>query len=62
MATDRDTVTLEDLVYGEMIQTDAPGTRRLVKKGILTKAEVLQEGREVSLAQHATRGGPGGES
>ena len=61
MATDRDTVTLEDLVYGEMIQTEAL-TRLLVKKGIVTKAELLQEVREVSLEQQAAHGGPRSES
>ena len=61
MATDRDTVSLEDLVYSQMIQTEAL-TRLLVKKGILSKDELLQEIREVSLEQQATDGGPGGES
>ena len=61
MDTDRDIVTLEDLVYGEMIQTEAL-TRMLVKKGILTKADILQEVREVSLEQQSMQGGPLGES
>lgn len=61
MVTERDTVSLEDLVYGEMIQTEVLA-RLLLNKGILAKEELLQEVREVSLEQQAKQGGPGGES
>ena len=39
-------VTIDELVYSEMIQTEAI-TTLLVKKGIITKDELLQEVRAV---------------
>ena len=43
MAQENDPIYLQDLVYSEMIQTEAL-TRLLVKKGILTKEELLAKG------------------
>lgn len=56
MAQERDPVSLEDLVYSEMIQTEAI-TRLLVKKGIITKVELLTEVKAVNAEQHKKAGG-----
>ena len=53
---DREPITLEDLVYGQMIQVEAI-TRLLVKKGIITKEELLEEARAVNKEQHRKVGG-----
>ena len=56
MAQERDPVSLEDLVYSEMIQTEAI-TRLLVKKGVTTKEEMLTEVKAVNAEQHKKAGG-----
>ena len=48
---DREPVLLEELVYSQMIQVEAI-TRLLVKKGIITKKEVLEEVKAVNAEQH----------
>ncbi len=48
---DREQVTLEDLVYGQMIQVEAI-IRLLVRKGIITKKELLEEVKAVNAEQH----------
>jgi len=55
MALENDSVTLQDLVYSEMIQTEAI-TRLLVKKGIITKEELLTEVKAVNAEQHEKSG------
>ena len=52
---DRESVALEDLVHSEMIQTEAI-TRLLVKKGIITKKELLTEVKTVNTEQHGKVG------
>ena len=52
---DRESVALEDLVHSEMIQTEAI-TRLLVKKGIITKKELLTEVKAVNTEQHGKVG------
>ena len=55
MALENDSVSLQDLVYSEMIQTEAI-TRLLVKKGIITKVELLTEVKAVNAEQHEKSG------
>ena len=55
MAQERDPISLEDLVYSEMIQTEAL-TRLLVRKGIITKEELLTEVKAVNAEQHEKSG------
>ena len=55
MAQERDLISLQDLVYSEMIQTEAI-TRLLVKKGIITKTELLTEVKAVNAEQHEKSG------
>ncbi|MFC1620619.1 hypothetical protein ACFL45_11845 [Candidatus Neomarinimicrobiota bacterium] len=50
MAEDKETVTLEDLVYAEMIQSEAI-VRLLVAKGIITKEEFMEEVKAVNSEQ-----------
>ena len=52
---DRESVALEDLVYSEMIQTEAL-TRLLVKKGIITKDDLMDEVKSVNAEQHERAG------
>ena len=56
MAQEGDPVSLEDLVYSEIIQTEAI-TRLLVKKGVITKEEMLTEVKAVNAEQHKKAGG-----
>lgn len=55
---DKEPVSLEDLVYGQMIQLEAI-TRLLVGKGIITKDELLDEVKAVNAEQHRKAGGIG---
>ena len=55
MALENDSVSLQDLVYSEMIQTEAI-TRLLVKKGFITKVELLAEVKAVNAEQHEKSG------
>lgn len=48
---DREPVSLEDLVYSQMIQVEAI-TRLLVRKGIITKEELLEQVKAVNNEQH----------
>lgn len=50
MAEDKETVTLEDLVYAEMIQSEAI-VRLLVKKCIISKEEFMDEVKAVNTEQ-----------
>ena len=52
---DRESVALEDLVYSEMIQTEAI-TRLLVRKGVITTEELLAEVKAVNAEQHEKSG------
>ncbi len=61
MAKEKEIVTIEELAYSTMIQTEALN-RLLAKKGIINKEELLEEVRTVSLEQKAKQGGPAGES
>jgi len=54
----REPVSLEDLVYSQMIQVEAI-TKLLVKKGIITKEELLEGVRAVNAEQHSKAGGIG---
>jgi hypothetical protein len=60
MAEDKETVTLEDLVYAEMIQSEVI-VRLLVAKGIMTKEEFMEEVKAVNseqtMRQEVTKGG-----
>ena len=56
MAEIREPVSLEDLVYSQMIQVEAI-TRLLVKRGIITKEELLEEVRALNEEQHRKVGG-----
>jgi len=55
---DRESVTLEELVYGQMIQIEAI-TRLLVGKGVFTKEELLEEVKAVNAEQYSKAGGMG---
>ena len=55
MAQESDSISLQDLVYSEMIQTEAI-TRLLVKKGIITTEEMLAEVKAVNAEQHEKSG------
>ncbi len=58
MAEEREPVSLEDLVYSQMIQLEAV-TRLLVKRGVITKDELLEEVKTVNAEQHSKAGGIG---
>ena len=47
MAEKREPVSLEHLVYSQMIQVEAV-TRLLVKRGVITKEELLEEVKAVN--------------
>ena len=55
MAEGKETVTLEDLVYAEMIQSEAI-VRLLVKKGIISQEELMEEVKAVNVEQQAKVG------
>ena len=55
---DREPITLEDLAYGQLVQTEAI-TRLLVKKGIITKEELLEEVKAINADQHQKAEGIG---
>ena len=55
MAEKREPVSIEDLVYSQMIQLEAM-TRLLVKRGIITKEELLDEVKAVNAEQHRQAG------
>ena len=57
----REPVSLEDLVYSQLIQLEAV-TRLLVKRGVITKEELLEEVKAVNAEQHSKAGGIGVES
>ncbi len=52
---DRNTVSLEDLVYSQMLQTEALA-RLLVRKCIISKEEFLEEVKAVNMEQHEKAG------
>ncbi len=55
---DREPITLEDLAYGQLVQTEAI-TRLLVKKGVITKEELLEEVKAINADQHSKAGAVG---
>ena len=50
MGEQRETISFEELLYSEIIQSEAM-TRLLVKKGIITQEELLTEVRDVQKEQ-----------
>ena len=54
----RETVSYEDLVYSNMIQIEAI-TRLLIKKGVISKDELLEEVKVTNAEQHRKAGGVG---
>ena len=50
MGEQRETISFEELLYSEIIQSEAM-TRLLVKKGIITQEELLAEVRDVQKEQ-----------
>ena len=56
MAEDKETVTLEDLVYAEMIQSEAI-VRLLVRKDIISQEEFMEEVKAVNTEQQSRTGG-----
>ena len=54
----REEVSLEELAYSGMLQTEAI-TRLLVKKGIITKEELLEEVKALDAEQHKNADGVG---
>ena len=50
MGEPRETISLEELLFSEIIQSEAL-TRLLVKKGIITQGELLAEVRDVQKEQ-----------
>ena len=50
MAEGKETVTIEDLVYAEMIQSEAI-VRLLIKKGVMTQAEFIEEVKAINVEQ-----------
>ena len=53
-----ESVSLEDLVYSNMVQVEAI-TRLLVEKGIITPEELIDEVKAVHAEQHKKAGGVG---
>ena len=53
-----ESVSLEDLVYSNMVQIEAI-TRLLVEKGIITPEELIDEVKAVHAEQHKKAGGVG---
>ncbi len=54
----RETVSYEDLIYSNMIQIEAI-TRLLVKKGVISKDELLEEVKALNAEQHKNAWGIG---
>ncbi len=55
---EREPVSLEDLVYSNMVQVEAI-TRLLVEKGIITPEELIDEVKVAHAEQHKKAGGVG---
>ena len=55
---EREPVSLEDLVYSNMVQIEAV-TRLLVEKGVITPEELIDEVKAVHAEQHKKAGGVG---
>ena len=55
---EREPVSIEDLVYTQMIQVEAI-TRLLVGKGVITKEELLEEVKALNAEQPGKAGGMG---
>lgn len=55
---ERESVSLEDLVYSNMVQIEAI-TRLLVEKGVITPEELIDEVKAVHAEQHKKAGGVG---
>ena len=58
MTKDREEVSLEDLMYSNMIQIEAV-TRLCVEKGLFTAEELIDEVKIVHAEQHKKAGGVG---
>ena len=58
MVKDKEQVSLEDLVYTNMVQIEAV-TRLLVEKGVITPEELIDEVKAVHSEQHKKAGGVG---
>jgi len=58
MTKDREEVSLEDLMYSNMIQIEAV-TRLCVEKGLFTAEELIDEVKIVHAEQHKKVGGVG---
>ena len=58
MTKDREEVSLEDLMYSNMIQIEAV-TRLCVEKGLFTAEELIDEVKTVHAEQHKKAGGVG---
>ena len=58
MTKDREEVSLEDLMYSNMIQIEAV-TRLCVEKGLFTAEELIDEVKMVHAEQHKKAGGVG---
>lgn len=58
MAKEREEVSLEDLVYTNLVQIEAV-TRLLVEKGVITPEELIDEVKAVHAEQHKKAGGVG---
>ena len=58
MSKDKEPVSLEDLVYSNMVQVEAI-TRLCVEKGIFTPEELIEEVKAVHAEQHQKAGGVG---
>jgi len=58
MAEKREPVSLEDLVYSQIMQVEAL-TRLLVERGVITKEELLEEVKAVDAEQYSNVGGLG---
>jgi len=55
---ERQTITIEELAYSGMLQTEAI-TRLLVKKGIITEEELLEEVKVLDAEQYKNANGVG---
>ena len=55
---ERESVSLEDLVYSNMVQVEAV-TRLCIEKGVFTAEELIDEVKAVHAEQHKKAGGVG---